>query len=339
MSSHRRGQGSASKPKQQPKAKGKKKPAIAASRNTNLNPFEQHENDYGSPLTPPANSYVAVPVLQRGHGHISKELSNMDPFEVRIRFTQQLASLNASVTGASKTAQYALKYRDLDEDLHSCILEQLERSGNSMNNRANIMYFIEHLCDMAARENHYDYIRMMQRDILRMVDAVAPEDGSGAANVKVVRKVLQALQTKSFLLAQTVSEIEELLKERDTLPDNIGLSSPLDPSTPLAPNSTSKSKMAAPQRLDKKQIETRIEEDRERHKRLRENIWAIPKAVPGNTFNGGVGAAGDEFDKLWDETSDLGEDDLELYREEGEERSKAGEGWTEEFAKMHAPAE
>jgi CTD kinase subunit gamma len=58
-----------------------------------------------------------------------------------------------------------------------------------MNNRANIMYFLEHLCDMAAREGHPDYIRMMQRDILRIVDAVAPEDGSGAANVKVVRKV------------------------------------------------------------------------------------------------------------------------------------------------------
>ncbi|KAK0118512.1 hypothetical protein ONS95_007403 [Cadophora gregata] len=262
----------------------------------------------------------------------------MDPFEVRIRFTQQLASLNASVTGASKTAQYALKYRDLDEDLHSCILEQLERAGNSMNNRANIMYFIEHLCDMAARENHYDYIRMMQRDILRMVDAVAPEDGSGAANVKVVRKVLQALQTKSFLLAQTVSEIEELLKERDTLPDNIGLSSPLDPSTPLPPSSTSKGRIGgAPQRLDKKQIETRIEEDRERHKRLRENIWAIPKVLQGNSFNGGVagGAGPDEFDKLWEETSDLGEDDLVLYREEGEERNKAGTEWTEEFAKMH----
>lgn len=51
------------------------------------------------------------------------------------------------------------------------------------------MYFIEHLCDMAAREGHQDYVRMMQRDILRVVDAVAPEDGSGAANVKVVRKV------------------------------------------------------------------------------------------------------------------------------------------------------
>ena len=58
-----------------------------------------------------------------------------------------------------------------------------------MNNRANIMYFLEHLCDMAQRENHLEYVRMIQRDILRVVDAVAPEDGSGAANVKVIRRV------------------------------------------------------------------------------------------------------------------------------------------------------
>ena len=50
-----------------------------------------------------------------------------DPFEVRMRFTAQLQHLNASVASAQKAAQYALKYRDMDEDLHSCILEQLER--------------------------------------------------------------------------------------------------------------------------------------------------------------------------------------------------------------------
>jgi len=50
-----------------------------------------------------------------------------DPFEVRMRFTSQLQHLNASVTSAQKAAHYALKYRDMDEDLHSCILEQLER--------------------------------------------------------------------------------------------------------------------------------------------------------------------------------------------------------------------
>ena len=53
----------------------------------------------------------------------------MDPFEVRIRFTGLLQHLNASLTSANKAAQYALKYRDMDEDLHSCILEQLERVG------------------------------------------------------------------------------------------------------------------------------------------------------------------------------------------------------------------
>ena len=51
------------------------------------------------------------------------------------------------------------------------------------------MYFIDHLCDVAQRENHLEFVRMVQRDILRVVDTVAPSDGSGAANVKVVRKV------------------------------------------------------------------------------------------------------------------------------------------------------
>jgi len=58
-----------------------------------------------------------------------------------------------------------------------------------MNNRANIMYFVEHLCDLAAREGAIEFVRMMQRDILRVVEAVCPQDGSGAANVRVVRKV------------------------------------------------------------------------------------------------------------------------------------------------------
>lgn len=57
-----------------------------------------------------------------------------------------------------------------------------------MNTRANIMFFIEHFLDL-AKDGHADYVRMMQRDIIRVVDAVAPDDGSGATNVKVVRRV------------------------------------------------------------------------------------------------------------------------------------------------------
>lgn len=202
------------------------------------------------------------------------------------------------------------------------------------------MYFLEHLCENALRENHVDYIRMMQRDILRMVDAVAPEDGSGAANVKVVRKVLHALQNKSFLLAQTVTEIEEVLSERDTSSANI-TSSPVGTQmdTDLTPRSMKTSGIAP--RLDKKQIEQRIEEDRERHKRQREGAWAIPKIAPnparaGRTSEQLMAASDAEFDKLWEETSDLGEDDWDLYEEEAEERRICAEDWKEEYFKKHS---
>ncbi|KAI9762207.1 MAG: delta 1-pyrroline-5-carboxylate reductase [Chaenotheca gracillima] len=247
-----------------------------------------------------------------------------DPFDVRLRFTTQLQHLNASVASSQKAAHFALKYRDMDEDLHSCILEQLER--NSMNNRANIMYFIEHLCDMALRDNHHEFVRMVQRDILRVVDAVTPEDGSGAANIKVLRRVLTALHQKSILPAESLAEIEECLKDRDTLPSHAAVLSPLAATNSGIEQSSTVSKtslettprggsiVAKPNgvlRPDKRSIEQRIEEDRERHKRLRENIWAVPAD----------GAEGEgEFDKLWDEASDVGEDDYLAAEEEKMER-------------------
>jgi CTD kinase subunit gamma len=55
-----------------------------------------------------------------------------DPFEIRMRFTKQLQLLNASTTAAQKCAQYALKHKTVDEDLHSCILEQLEQVSSSV---------------------------------------------------------------------------------------------------------------------------------------------------------------------------------------------------------------
>ncbi|RGP72217.1 ctd kinase subunit gamma [Fusarium longipes] len=227
-----------------------------------------------------------------------------DPFEVRMRFTSQLQHLNASVASAQKAAQYALRYRDMDEDLHSCILEQLERVNN-MNTRANIMYFIEHFLDMAQRDGHPDYIRMMQRDIIRVVDAVAPDDGSGAANVRVVRKVLQGLQGKGYLDSQAVIQIEDVIKERETNAADFASPNGDVEMSDIPPQTITKSGRRGPSnQLDKRQIEQRIEEDRERHKRERESIWAIPK-----TENA-------EMDRLWEETSDFGEDDDRLITEE-----------------------
>jgi CTD kinase subunit gamma len=249
-----------------------------------------------------------------------------DPFEVRMRFTSHLQQMNASTTSALKAANYALRYVEFSDDLHSCILEQLER--NNMNNRANIMYFLPALCDAARNQGEMGYVRMMERDILRIIDLVAPDDGSGAANVKVVRKVLQQLQQKAYLQPQTVTELDECITGRESMrgvplspagANGLAASDAPHRSSRDPAHGTSRDALSSGHsviRLDKRQIEQRIEEDRERHKRAREGIWAVPQA-PGLNL-----AQDAEFEKLWSTGSDADSDDLQVAKEESEERRR-----------------
>lgn len=50
----------------------------------------------------------------------------VDPFQCRLTFTRQISNLSASAVAAKQAAQFALKNRDVDEDLFSVILEQLQ---------------------------------------------------------------------------------------------------------------------------------------------------------------------------------------------------------------------
>ncbi|KAK6439218.1 hypothetical protein LTR95_004567, partial [Oleoguttula sp. CCFEE 5521] len=198
----------------------------------------------------------------------------------------------------------------------------LER--NSLNLRANIMYFLPSLCDAARAQNEWSYVRMMERDILRIVDLVAPEDGSGAANVKVVRKVLKGLEGRGFLQGQTVVELEEWISGRDAVGGPVsplpagsggaeGGTASIARNTPVSVQREAYGSAAPTIKLDKRQIEQRIEEDRERHKRAREGIWAVQQ---GSTRLDEDAECG----KLWAETSDVEEDDYEIAKEEAEER-------------------
>lgn len=269
-------------------------------------------------------------------------LTMADPFEVRMRFTSQLQHLSASSTSATKAANYALRHSEYADDLHSCILEQLER--NNMNLRANIMYFLPALCDAAKLHAQSDggsggvYVRMVERDILRIIDLVAPDDGSGAANVKVVRKVLGSLQGRGVLKEVTVRELEECIVGRDggvgavssppsqhqveqaQLPGHTSTAHSTHRNTPQStstrdPTAAVSQFYASGIRLDKRQIEQRIEEDRERHKRAREGIWAIAQDS--------LDLARDvEFERDWDDGSDVDSDDYRMAKEESEERRK-----------------
>lgn len=119
-------------------------------------------------------------------------------------------------------------------------------------------------------------------------------------------QVLQNLQSKGLLEVQVVTQIEDVIKERETTNDDFDAGSPNGdlPDAPPSQTIPRSDRKGAPPRLEKRQIEQRIEEDRERHKRERESIWAVP---PGQE---------QELTKLWEETSDYGEDDDRLLTEE-----------------------
>lgn len=87
-----------------------------------------------------------------------------------------------------------------------------------------------------------------------------------------------------------MTELEAVLKSRDIAPSHPFIAD-------TTPNGTVKGARNGGGRLDKRQIEQRIEEDRERHKRLRESIWAVD------------GEDEREMERLWDECSEIGEDD------------------------------
>jgi hypothetical protein len=60
-----------------------------------------------------------------------KTASDMsDPFELRLFFSNRLRALNPCEDNSDEVVQFALRHRELAEDLHSCILEQLEAVGS-----------------------------------------------------------------------------------------------------------------------------------------------------------------------------------------------------------------
>ncbi|KAI5794109.1 CTD kinase subunit gamma CTK3-domain-containing protein [Pyronema domesticum] len=237
----------------------------------------------------------------------------MDAFQCRLHFTRLISNLTASSVAAKQCAQFALKNRDVDEDLFSVILEQLSSKDCTMNTRINILYFIESLCDQSLAASYTSYIKMIQRDLSLIIDAVAPDDQVGAANAETARKVLHSLHTKSIITTSVLEKLVSQLSEREKNHKNLDESDDdeyAEEEEHTGDESSPASRPGKRRHFDETLIQQRMEEDRERHKRLRENIWQIPPG-PGNEDW--------EFQKAWEEAeSDLNSDDFEIMREENE---------------------
>ncbi|KAK9380707.1 CTD kinase subunit gamma CTK3-domain-containing protein [Kockiozyma suomiensis] len=205
----------------------------------------------------------------------------LDAFEARLAFTDLLRRLNASVQSATKCAQFAIRYKDLSEDLYSCIVEELELT--SLNSRVNILYFLEILGENSIRIGFPDYVDMIRRDLWELLDKVVPVLPGALANIALARKAIDNLQRKTIITEEELHRVTKRLEEREA--------------------QISKDEISSFSRGD---ILKRMDEDRERHKRMRENIWVIPQGD----------AIQVEFENAWETTSDLGEDDYDSMKEE-----------------------
>jgi CTD kinase subunit gamma CTK3 C-terminus len=149
------------------------------------------------------------------------------------------------------------------------------------------------------------------------------------ANPRIV-KVLSNMSTKHHIGASQLDEVYACLSERDSLinsspsakangthisnlprrPGSDGSNQSSESAKERAAAAATMPTPGAPtsRRPDKRQIEQRIEEDRERHKRLREGMWAV------------LGDEKFEFDRMWSDLVEADEDDKRTNKEDRGDR-------------------
>ncbi|KAI8049527.1 CTD kinase subunit gamma CTK3-domain-containing protein [Syncephalis plumigaleata] len=199
----------------------------------------------------------------------------MDPFEARLTFLDLLGRVTASQQTIQRAAQFALNEEELCEDLCSCVLEELDQA--SINARVNLLYTIDALVQPAIRGGFTGYRDQLRPDLTRIIQAVVPEGQLGAVNLSQTRKVLETWRKKQVFSDKELEEAEQVLGDRLELHgSNVSGNEEksIQQDTPLSV-AVSTGEPAASQRLtlSKDEILRRMEEDRERHKRIREEAW------------------------------------------------------------------
>ncbi|KAF9292599.1 hypothetical protein BGZ68_000003 [Mortierella alpina] len=202
----------------------------------------------------------------------------VDPFEARLEFLGLLGKLSATQHSIQKVGNFAMRNRNLYEDLYSCIIEELEQSHKA---------------------GFPGYTELIQRNLTKIIDCVTPSGPKGNVNVAGTKKILETWRNKKLFPGSVIDTVEELLLSRE-----LGANAPMTTETGLT----------------KDDILKRMDEDRERHKRIREEIWIRPSDED----------PGAEFEQYWDEVADIEDVDYEDMEAEND-KYLPGYPWTLEF--------
>lgn len=209
----------------------------------------------------------------------------MDAFEATLEFAKILRKLNASSKSQDAALQFLLKNRDLSEDLYRCILFEMGKAGISL--RASFLFFLDHLAAVSVSKS-LAFHEWIARDIQQIVDTAVPRVTLGLANIPPTEKVVQSLVSKKVLDERhLVRSHDYLMKRAQAIKASPGAN---DPSIPEPTPD---------------EILRRMEEDRERGKKVKESLWS-------------VNSANDEFAFAWANLGKLSQLDYEQMDEDNE---------------------
>ncbi|KAJ1973958.1 hypothetical protein H4R35_003849 [Dimargaris xerosporica] len=205
---------------------------------------------------------------------------DIDPFEARLSFVEMLSKVAATGQSIQKPSHFVIKHAGLHEDLYQCILEQLDSA--SITARMNILSLIDAICTLSVKASSSHYLMLVKRDLETIITKVVPLGKEGDVNVVATRQILESWRKRRvFGREPLLDDLDAQLAKRVT-----GLDRKTD--------------------MKDTDILKRIEEDRERHKRSKEEIWVRP---PHETD-------ADEFQLAWDTTPALDQTDVAAIQAE-----------------------
>jgi len=247
----------------------------------------------------------------------------MDAFQVHTSFVNQLRTLNATQQDVQKTVSFAMRHCSNHDDLWSCIIQACQEA--SLNLKMNILYFIESLCETSSTVGPEPYyVQHLARDLRTLVNLLVPDSKEGVLNLHGTRQVVRAWRNRRFIDQNAFESADDLLRRRQhwTHVEQNGSSPDRQSREDKRAKGESIGGMSKQQRIN------RMNEDRERQKRLREQRWILPAPSASTqlrltttlpvALSANDVALDMEFQEAWETTSDWNEDDDEAIDEEND---------------------
>jgi len=196
--------------------------------------------------------------------------------------TETVASSNlttptTTTTTITTSTTAAVDATHEEADLWECILEELGEKA-SINTKINLFYMLDSLLAASAANEMPAWKAFVARDLEKVVALTVPRDvGEGVLNRMSAMQVLDSWKTRRLFPSARL----------DALLDSLRHASFASASVPASIIGEAPAQTKTATTFSRNDILRRIEDDRERHKRLRERIWVLPSLEA-------------EFDQAWE---------------------------------------